>query len=61
MISWYSDHHALLGREASDGMIVASPNALHLAMGTLAVVEAVKQAARSGGRISPSHIVEQAA
>jgi predicted dehydrogenase len=31
------------------------------AMGTLAVVEAVKEAARSGGRISPSHIVEQAA
>jgi hypothetical protein len=30
-------------------------------MGTLAVVEAVKEAARSGGRISPSQLVEQAA
>jgi predicted dehydrogenase len=45
-ISWYPDHHALLEREAPDGMIVASPNALHLAMavdclecGTPALVE----------------------
>jgi hypothetical protein len=30
-------------------------------MGTLAVVEAVKEAARTGRRISPSHIVEHAA
>jgi predicted dehydrogenase len=31
-IPWYSDHRALLEREAPDGVIVASPNALHLAM-----------------------------
>jgi predicted dehydrogenase len=31
------------------------------AMGTLAVVEAVKEAARTGGRISPKQLVEQAA
>jgi predicted dehydrogenase len=31
------------------------------AMGTLAVVEAVKEAARTGGRISPNQLVEQAA
>ena len=31
------------------------------AMGTLAVVEAVKEAARTGGRIAPNQIVEQAA
>jgi hypothetical protein len=30
-------------------------------MGTLAVVEAVKEAARTGGRISPTQLVEQAA
>jgi hypothetical protein len=61
MISWYSDHRALLERQAPDGVIVASPNAQHQAMGTFAVVEAVKQATRTGSRISPSHIVEQAA
>lgn len=45
-IPWYSDHRALLEREAPDGMIVASPNALHLGMaidclegGTPALVE----------------------
>jgi predicted dehydrogenase len=45
-ISWYPDHRALLEREAPDGMIVASPNALHLGMamdclerGTPALVE----------------------
>ena len=31
------------------------------AMNTLAVVEAVKEAARTGRRISPNQIVEQAA
>jgi predicted dehydrogenase len=31
------------------------------AMGTLAVVEAVKEAARTGGRVSPGRIMEQAA
>src|SRR4030088_1557289 len=43
---WYPDHRALLEREAPDGMIVASPNALHLEMaidclehGTPALVE----------------------
>ena len=29
---WYADHRALLERETPDGMIVASPNTLHLAM-----------------------------
>jgi predicted dehydrogenase len=45
-ISWYSDHRALLEREDADGMIVASPNALHLGIaidclerGTPALVE----------------------
>ena len=32
-----------------------------IAVGTLAVVEAVKQAARTGERISPNQLVEQAA
>jgi predicted dehydrogenase len=43
---WYPGHRALLEREAPDGMIVASPNALHLEMaidclerGTPALVE----------------------
>jgi predicted dehydrogenase len=43
---WYPDHRTLLEREAPDGMIVASPNALHLEMaidclehGTPALVE----------------------
>jgi predicted dehydrogenase len=31
-IPWYADHRALLERETPDGMIVASPNALHLPM-----------------------------
>jgi predicted dehydrogenase len=45
-ISWYSDHRALLEREAPDGVIVASPNTLHLSIaidclerGTPALVE----------------------
>jgi predicted dehydrogenase len=45
-LPWYPDHRALLQRETPDGMIVASPNALHLAMaidcvelGTPALVE----------------------
>ena len=29
-IPWYADHRALLEREQPDGMIVASPNALHV-------------------------------
>jgi predicted dehydrogenase len=31
-ISWYSDHRALLDHEKPDGLIVASPNSLHLEM-----------------------------
>jgi predicted dehydrogenase len=31
-LPWYSDHRALLERQTPDGMIVASPNALHLAI-----------------------------
>ncbi|OCK57891.1 Gfo/Idh/MocA family oxidoreductase [Bradyrhizobium sp. LMTR 3] len=31
-IAWYGDHRALLEREKPDGMIIASPNALHLSM-----------------------------
>jgi predicted dehydrogenase len=31
-IPWYGDHRALLEREAPDGMIIASPNALHVPM-----------------------------
>jgi predicted dehydrogenase len=45
-LPWYADHRTLLEREQPDGMIVASPNALHLAMvldcverGTPALVE----------------------
>jgi predicted dehydrogenase len=45
-LPWYSDHRALLERETPDGMVVASPNALHLAIaidclerGTPALVE----------------------
>jgi predicted dehydrogenase len=45
-IRWYPDHRGLLDREAPDGMIIASPNALHLGMaidcvecGTAALVE----------------------
>jgi predicted dehydrogenase len=31
-ISWYPDHSELLRQKKPDGMIVASPNAMHLAM-----------------------------
>ena len=31
-IAWYGDHRALLDREKPDGLIVASPNSLHLTM-----------------------------
>jgi predicted dehydrogenase len=31
-IPWYRDHRELLEREKPDGMVVASPNALHLTM-----------------------------
>ena len=37
-IPWYPDHRQLVKRKKPDGMIVASPNALHLAM-TLDCVE----------------------
>jgi len=46
----------LIGRRQLE-LIAASPNDAHR---TLAVVEAVEQAARSGERISPSQLVEQA-
>jgi predicted dehydrogenase len=29
-VPWYADHRALLEREAPDGLIIASPNTLHL-------------------------------
>lgn len=31
-VSWYADHRALLEQEKPDGLIIASPNALHLQM-----------------------------
>ena len=31
-VGWYADHRALLEQEKPDGMVVASPNALHLQM-----------------------------
>jgi hypothetical protein len=42
-------------------MSAAMPISVEDAMGTLAVVEAVKEAARTGERISPNQIEEQAA
>ncbi|WP_315836257.1 Gfo/Idh/MocA family oxidoreductase [Bradyrhizobium prioriisuperbiae] len=31
-VTWYADHRALLDTEKPDGLIIASPNALHVAM-----------------------------
>lgn len=45
-VPWHADHRALLERERPDGIVIASPNALHLAMaldctaqGTPALIE----------------------
>jgi predicted dehydrogenase len=39
--AWYSDHRALLEREKPDGLIVASPNAMHLAMALDSIAQGV--------------------
>jgi hypothetical protein len=56
---------ALRDRRSRQGNAATAPPAplisVEDAMGTLAVVEAVRDAARTGSRISPSIIVEQAA
>ncbi len=40
-IAWYGDHRALLDREKPDGLIVASPNSLHLTMAQDSVARGV--------------------
>jgi predicted dehydrogenase len=40
-IAWYGDHRALLDREKPDGLIVASPNSLHLTMALDSIADGV--------------------
>ena len=40
-ITWYSDHRELLSQEKPDGMIVATPNALHLAVALDCIAQGV--------------------
>ena len=40
-MAWYPDHRALLEREKPDGLIVASPNVMHLAMALDSIAQGV--------------------